>query len=106
MRLLQNTIARPVTGVAFGHGGTRLIAGGTGGYNSRNVAASTATFIKSHATKYLFGCRYDPLGRWAYVSDYLGGFRILPPDGGDPRSAPGSPHERHVSTFDISADGR
>jgi WD40 repeat protein len=54
---------------------------------------------------YLYGCVYDPLGRWVYVSDYLGGFRLLSVDGREARPVPGSPYERHVTAFDITPDG-
>jgi WD40 repeat protein len=102
---LQNTIARPIAGVSFGPKGS-LVAGGSGGYDVWDLAASTHTFIPSHAVKYYYGCVCDPLGRWIYVADSLGGFRLLPLDGGEARPTPGSPHERHVTTFDVTSDGR
>jgi WD40 repeat protein len=105
VRLLQNTQARPVGGVAFGPHGRILVAGGSGGYDVWELATSSHAFIASHNVKYLYGCICDPLGRWIYVSDYVGGFRLLPL-GGKGRPAPGSPHERHVVSFALTPDGR
>lgn len=105
MRFLQNTVARPVSGVSFGSENTTLVAGGSGGFDVWNLAASSNTFIESHSVKYLFGYICDPLDRWIYVSDYRAGFRVLPLDGTEARPAPGSPHERHVRSFDLSPNG-
>jgi WD40 repeat protein len=106
LRLLCNTITRLVAGVSFGPRGETLIAGGSGGFDLWDLAAQSSRFVASHAVKYFYGCIYDPLGRWVYVSDSLGGFRLLSPDGNESRPAPGSPHERHVTSFDLAADGR
>lgn len=105
MRLLQNTIARPVAGVSFGPGGRTLVAGGSGGYDLWDLASGARSFVPSHGVRYLNGCVWDPFGRWVYVSDYLGGFRMLPVDGGEPRPLPGSRHENHVISFDLTRDG-
>jgi len=105
VRLLRNRNARPVGGVSFGPGGLTLIAGGSGGFDVWELATSSRTFVPSHAVKYLYGCVNDPLGRWVYISDYLGGFRLLPLDGQEARPAPGSPHQRHVTSFDLTPDG-
>jgi WD40 repeat protein len=96
---------RPVSGVSFGADSLQLVAGGSGGYDVWDWAASKGTFRPSHNTADLFGLRCDPLGRWIYVSDYRGGFRILPLDEQNAPLAPGSPHERHVRSFDLSPDG-
>jgi WD40 repeat protein len=105
VRLLQNTAIRPVTAVSFGSGGRALVAGGSGGYDVWDVADWSHTFIASHAVKYHFGCVCDPAGRWVYVSDSLGGFRILPLSERDVPAVPGSPYELHVRSFDLAADG-
>ena len=105
MRVLQNTLTRQVGGLSFGPGGRTLVAGGSGGYDIWDLATGSRTFIASHAVKYLYGCVCDPLGRWFYVSDYLGGFRLLPLIGNAPPSVPGSPHFRHVISFDLTPDG-
>jgi WD40 repeat protein len=105
VRLLQNTLARPVAGVSFAREGETLVAGGSGCYDVWNMTASSRSFIPSHAVKYLYGCVCDPLGRWVYVSDYLGGFRLLALNGQAARAAPGSPHEHHVTAFDLTPDG-
>jgi WD40 repeat protein len=105
VRVLQNTQARQIGGLSFGPGGRTLVAGGSGGYDIWNLATASHAFIASHAVKYLYGCVYDPLGRWFYVSDYLGGFRLLPLDGNAPPPVPGSPHERHVTSFDLTPSG-
>lgn len=105
MRLLQNTKARSVGGVSFGPGGRTLVAGGSGGYDVWDLTTASHTFIPSHNVKYLYGCVYDPLGRWVYVSDSLGGFRLLSLDGRNGPPAPGSPHQRHVTSFDLTSDG-
>jgi WD40 repeat protein len=105
VRLLRNTKARPVAGVSFGPGGLSLVAGGSGGFDVWDLTTASRTFVPSHAVKYLYGCIYDPLDRWVYVSDYLGGFRLLPLDGHEVRPAPGSPHHRHVTSFDLTPDG-
>jgi hypothetical protein len=104
MRLLQNTVARPVCGVSFGPGGRTLAAGGSGGYDVWDLITPSNAFIRAHAVKYLYGCTYDPLGRWVCVSDYLGGFRLLRPDG-PPIRLPGSPSDHHVISFGVSTDG-
>jgi WD40 repeat protein len=105
VRLLRNTKARAVGGVSFGPGGMTLVAGGSGGFDVWDLTTSSRTFVPSHAVSYLYGCVYDPLGRWVYVSDYLGGFRLLSLDGTEVRPAPGSPHQRHVTSFDTTPDG-
>ena len=105
MRVLQNTLARSVGGTSFGPGGRTLVAGGSGGYDVWDLATSSRTFLPSHAVKYLYGCVYDPLGRWIYVSDYVGGFRLRVLDGREARPAPGSPYQRHVTSFDLTPDG-
>jgi WD40 repeat protein len=102
---LQNTVARPVGGVSFGLKGRILIAGGSGGYDAWDLASSPPTFIPSHRVKYLYGCVCDPLGQWVYVSDSLGGFRILPLDGRGARRLPGSPYQHHVVSFALTPDG-
>lgn len=104
MIVLQNTVRRPVAGLSFAPDG-RLVAGGSGGFDIWNLATRTATHHKSHAEKYLFGLAADPLGRWVYVSDSLGGFRFLPLDAEPIPSVPGSQYDRHVRSFDVSADG-
>jgi hypothetical protein len=106
MRLLQNTVARPVSGVSFGSEGSTLVAGGSGGFDVWNLAASSSTFIESHPVSYLYGCIYDPLGRWIYVSDFRAGFRLLPLDGTEAQPIPGSPYERHVTSFDLGSNGK
>lgn len=106
VRLLHNTATRPVAGVSFGSGGRNLVAGGSGGYDVWDVADWSHTFIASHVVKYVFGCVCDPAGRWIYVSDVLGGFRILPLSERDIPAVPGSPYELHVRSFDLAADGR
>jgi WD40 repeat protein len=106
VRLLRNTKARPVGGVSFGPGARALVAGGSGGYDVWDLATASHTFLPSHSVKYLFGCVYDPLGRWVYVSDYLGGFRLLPLGGRGPQRPPGSPHQHHVVSFGLTAGGR
>src|SRR5262249_56609771 len=105
VRLFRNTMARPVGGVSFGPGGLTLVAGGSGGFDIWELATSTHTFVASHAVKYLYGCVHDPLGRWVYLSDYLGGFRLLPLAGHEARPAPGSPPEPHGTSFDLTPDG-
>ncbi|MCI0742789.1 MAG: WD40 repeat domain-containing protein [Gemmataceae bacterium] len=106
MRYLRNTMARPVGGVSFGPKDLTLVAGGSGGFDIWDLANSTHTFVPSHAVKNLYGCVYDPLGRWVYVSDYRGGFRLLPVLGHEALPAPGSPHERHVISFGLTPDGK
>src|SRR5262245_18356034 len=101
VRLLRNTTARPVGGVSFGPHGLTLVAGGSGGFDVWDLATSSHAFVPSHAVKYLYGCVYDPRGRWIYVADYIGGFRILSVDRLVAQPAPGSPYERHVTAFDI-----
>ena len=103
MRVLQNKAARPVTGVSFGPDGRTLVAGGSGGYNVWDLATSGSTFIGSHAVPYLFGCACDRLGRWLYVSDYRGGFRVLSLGEGDAPEVPGSPYDRHVRSFGVAS---
>lgn len=103
MRVLQNTQTRRVGGVSFGPG-SALVAGGSGGYDLWDLTTASHTFIPSHTVPYLFGCVYDPLSRWVYVSDYRGGFRLLSLDG-DVRTPPGNPYERHVRAFDLTPDG-
>jgi WD40 repeat protein len=105
VRLLRNTQAKSVSGVSFGPEGMTLVAGGSGGFDVWDLAASSHAFIPSHAVKYLYGCVYDPLGRWVYISDYRGKFRLLPVDGQASRPTPGSPHVRHVTSFDLTPDG-
>ena len=105
MRVLQNTRTRFVGGTSFGPGGRTIVAGGSGGYDVWDLASSSRRFFSSHAVRYLYGCVYDPLGRWVYVSDYLGGFRLLRPDGCEARPAPGSLHQRHVTSFDLTPGG-
>jgi WD40 repeat protein len=104
VRVLQNTQTRRVGGVSFGPG-SALVAGGSGGYDLWDLTTASHTFIPSHSVSYLFGCVYDPLGRWVYVSDYQGGFRFLPLDGGKGPPIPGDPDERHVREFDLTPDG-
>jgi WD40 repeat protein len=106
MRLLQNTHARPITGLSFAPGGTSLVAGGSGGFEVWDLTASFHSFIPWHSVQYLYGCVYDPLGRWIYVSDYRSGFRLLPLAGGKVQPVPGSRLERHVISFDLTPDGR
>ncbi len=106
MRVLQNTQARQVGGLSFGPGGRTLVAGGSGGYDIWDLTTASHAFVASHSVRYLYGCVYDPLGRWFYVSDHLGGFRLLPFDGNKSRPVPGSPHERHVTSFDLTPDGQ
>lgn len=105
LRLLRNTIARLIAGVSFDLGGRSLIAGGSGGFDLWDLATLSNQFVKSHAVKYFYGCIYDALGRWVYVSDSLGGFRLLPLKGHEPQPVPGSPHERHVPSFSLAAEG-
>jgi WD40 repeat protein len=105
VRLLQNTVARPVGGVSFGPGGRALVAGGSGGYDVWDLATSAHTFLRSHGVKYLYGCVYDPLDRWVYVSDYLGKFRLLPLPGHGRHPPPGDPYQRHAISFDLTPDG-
>lgn len=105
MRILQNTQSRPVGGVSFGFGGRILVAGGSGGYNIWDLTTSSHTLNLSQEVKYLYGCVCDPLGRWVYVSDYRGGFRLLPLDEHEIPPPPGSQHERHVISFALTADG-
>ncbi len=104
MIVLQNTVRRPIGGLSFAPDG-RLVAGGSGGFDIWNLATRSATHHKSHAEKYLFGLAADPLGRWVYVSDSLGGFRFLPLDAESLPMMPGSRYSRHVRSFDVSADG-
>jgi WD40 repeat protein len=92
--------------MSFGPGGRTLVAGGSGGYDVWDLVSSTHTFLPTHNTKYLYGCIYDPLGRWVYVSDYVGGFRLLPLGGGQTQRLPGSAYQHHVVDFDLTADGR
>ncbi len=105
MRLLQNTKARLVSGVSFGLGGRTLVAGGSGGYDIWDLATSSRIFIPSHNTKYHYGCVCDPRGRCFYVSDSLGGLRILTLDGSGIQRLPGSPYSHHVVSFDLTRDG-
>lgn len=105
MRLLQNTMERPVSGLSFGPAGLTLVAGGSGGYDVWRLARTSNTFIPSHATKDVYGCVCDPLGRWLYVSDYVGGFRLLALGDKEPPPIPGSADERHVTSFDITSNG-
>lgn len=105
LRILQNTVARSVGGVSFLPGNRRLVAGGSGGYDAWDLTTASPKHIKSHAVKYLYGCACDPLGRWVYVSDYLGGFRLLPLDEQEAPPAPGSPFNRHVTAFSLTPDG-
>jgi WD40 repeat protein len=92
--------------MSFGPGGRTLVAGGSGGYDVWDLVSSTHTFLPSHNVKFLYGCVYDPHGQWVYVSDYLGGLRLLPLDGRGPQPPPGSPHEPWVPSFGLTADGR
>ena len=78
----------------------------SGGFDLWDLASLSSQFVKSHAVKYFYGCVYDALGRWVYVSDSVGGFRLLPITGHEPPPVPGSPYERHVTSFDLSAEGR
>jgi WD40 repeat protein len=106
VQVLQNTIARPVTGVSFTQAGRTLVAGGSGGIHVWNLATATHTFIASHAVKYLFGFICDPAGRWVYVSDYIAGFRLVPLLTHDAIPVPGSPDETHVRAFDLTPNGK
>jgi WD40 repeat protein len=105
MRVLQNTQSRPVCGVSFGPKARSLVAGGNGGFDFWDLTTGSHTFIRSHAVKYLYGCVYDPLGRWIFLSDFLCGFRLLALDRRAFQPAPGSSHERHVVSFGVTADG-
>ncbi len=105
MQLLRNTSERLVAGVSFGPGGRTLIAGGSGGFDHWDLSARSNRFVKSHAVKFFYGCIYDPQGRWVYVSDSRGGFRLLPLKGDGPLPVPGSPFVRHVTSFDLAAEG-
>jgi WD40 repeat protein len=93
-------------GASFGPEGKTLVVGGSGGYDVWDLETSSNTFIPSHSVKYLFGCIFDPLGRWIYVSDYQGDFRILSSDGKRVLPIPGSPYARHVIAFDVTPDGK
>ncbi|HZZ80589.1 MAG TPA: WD40 repeat domain-containing protein [Gemmataceae bacterium] len=105
MQILRNTVTRPVTGVAFGGRDRILVAGGSGGFDVRNLASETKTFISSHAVKYLFGCACDPAGRRMYVSDYLQGFRIVELASGACLPVPGA-NDTHTRSFDLAHDGK
>jgi WD40 repeat protein len=105
MQILRNTMARPVVGVSFGPGQS-LIAGGSGGYDFWDLTSASREFLPSHAVKYLYGCTLDPRGGCAYVTDYIGGFRILTPRADAALPAPGSSHDRHVTSFDLTRDGK
>jgi hypothetical protein len=59
VRLLQNSVTRPVGGVSFGPGGDTLVAGGSGAYDVWDLTDSSHSFISSHAVQYLFGCVQD-----------------------------------------------
>ena len=89
MRLLQNTLVRPVGGVSFGPGGRFLVAGGSGGYDVWDLASSSRSFLPSHAVKYLYGCVFDPLGRMWVASI------------GDPSTSPPTPGS--VKIFDFTS---
>jgi len=106
VRVLRSSLARPVGGVSFGPGDRTLIAGGSGGFDLWDLATNSRTFFRSHSVRFLYVCAYDPLGRWVYVSDYLGGFRLLPVGGKESQPTPGDPYERHVISFGITHDGR
>src|SRR5215469_6981830 len=104
MRLLRNTKTRPISGVSFGPDGLTLVAGGSGGFDLWNLKSSSRKYFPSHSVQYLYGCVYHPFGRWVYLADYIGGFRFLSLDG-KTRTVPGSSHQRHVTTFDITTEG-
>jgi len=105
MRIFQNTVPRLVTGVSFGPGGRTLVAGGSGGFDVWDLATGANTFIPSHSTKYIYACAYDPLGRWFYFSDSLGGCRLINPIGAGDRRLPGSRSDHHVTSLAASLDG-
>lgn len=106
MRILQNTAPRVVAGVTFGPGGQTLIAGGSGGFNVWDLSTGAGTFLKSHSTKYVWACTCDPLGRWLYFSDSLGGCRLIDLSGHGYRRLPGSPYVHHVVGLAVSPDGQ
>jgi WD40 repeat protein len=108
VRILQNTSARPVTGVSFGPAGRTLVAGGSGGYDVWDLASGSHAFVPSHGFNYSHGCVADPLGRWFYVSDDCRWFRLVPLPGGP--QPPPDPVEQHagagnVYSFDVTPDG-
>jgi len=72
MRLLQNTQTRPVLGVGFGPDGRTLVAGGSGGFDVWDVAASAHTFVATAESSILWAFVLDPLGRWLYFSGNRG----------------------------------
>lgn len=103
--VLQNTMARAVAGLSFAADGQTLIAGGSGGYDLWHLQTASHLYIPSHAVKRLWGCRYDPMGRWIYVTDSVRGLRLLPAGGGEALPPPGTPYVMHVTSFDLSGDG-
>jgi WD40 repeat protein len=68
MRLLQNTHAKPVPGVAFGPDGKTLVAGGCGGIEFWSLADDTHRTVGCNKTNEVDLFALDPLGRWLYIS--------------------------------------
>lgn len=105
MLFLNNTTPRSILGVSFSASEATLIAGGNGSFGLWNLESKTLREIDTHTTDRMYGLQMDPAGRWAYVSDHRGGFRVLGWDQRETQPAPGSQHHRHVTSFGISSDG-
>jgi WD40 repeat protein len=105
MRVLQNTVARPVAGLTFAADGLSLAAGGNGGFDHWSLVTGERRFFPFHATKYLWAFTFDPRGRWLYVSDSRGGYRLYPLPDGPWRRLPGSQYDHHVISLAVSPDG-
>jgi WD40 repeat protein len=107
VRILQNTVEALVAGVSFERHGQRLVAGGSGGFDVWDLPSGKKTFsTRSTWTKYIYACICDPLGRWFYFSDSLGGCRLFDLAGPGVRRLPGDPYNHHVISLDVTPDGR
>ncbi len=103
MKILQNKVARSVYRLSFG--GRKLVTGGSGGIDTWDLTTEEHTHIPSpDVTNYIFVCECDPLGRWFYLSDNLGG-RMVPLTGQGEQRLPGPSGHQHLTTLAVSADG-
>ncbi len=105
MRTLQNTHQAQVAALSFGPAG-QLVAGGSGGFDLWGLAGGGKLHIPSHPTRHVFACAFDPLGRWFYFSDSIGGCCLFSLDGSGFRRLPGDVHQHHVVSLAVSSDGQ